>query len=75
VEAALEGMERQDRDRLRTILHPYIRWTLADGSLMRGRLKVLAMLAASSAQAAPSAPELRDGQIYRWTEPGSRVGR
>jgi hypothetical protein len=68
VESALEAMGRRDWDRLRTILHPYLRWTATDGKLVRGRLKVLAMLASRSTPATPSSYELRDGQIYRWTE-------
>ena len=72
VEAALEAIERQDWDRLRLILHPYLHWTAADGVPMRGRVNVLAMLAASPVSEAPSHFEIRDGQIYRWTEPELR---
>jgi hypothetical protein len=73
VESALEAMRRRDWDRLLTILHPYIRWSAADGERLRGRRNVLAMLATSSVPAAPSDYELRDEQIYRWTEPRGRV--
>jgi 16S rRNA G966 N2-methylase RsmD len=68
VEFALEAMGSQDWVRLRTMLHPYVRWTAADGMLLRGRLNVLAMLATSSEQAAPSDYEIRDEQIYRWMQ-------
>jgi hypothetical protein len=61
-------MGRQDWDRLRAVLHPYMHWTTAGGERLRGRVNVLAMLAARSVPAAPSEYELRDGQIYRWTE-------
>jgi hypothetical protein len=69
VAAALEAIERQDWDRLRLILHPYLHWTAADGVRMRGRVNVQGMLAASPVTEAPSDFEIRDGQIYRWTEP------
>jgi hypothetical protein len=69
VEAALEAIERQDWDRLRLVLHPYLHWTSADGARLRGRVNALAMLAASPVSEAPSHLEIRDGQIYRWTEP------
>jgi hypothetical protein len=68
VAAALVAIERQDWDRLRPTLHPYLHWTAADGARLRGRVKVLAMLATSPISAAPSDFEIRDGQIYRWTE-------
>jgi hypothetical protein len=69
VEAALEAIERQDWDRLRLVLHPYLHWTSADGAQLRGRVNVLAMLDASPVSEAPSHLEIRDGQIYRWIEP------
>jgi hypothetical protein len=66
VESALAAIGRQDWDLLRSMLHPYVRWTAADGELVRGRLKVLAMLTTTPIPTAPTAYELRDGQIYRW---------
>ena len=66
-ERALEAIENQDWDQLRLLLHPYLHWTGADGNTIRGRTKVLAMLATvPSAAVRPSSVELRDGQIYRW---------
>lgn len=51
---------------VRLLLHPYLRWTRADGSLLRGRVAVLAALEADPPDAAPRVTELRDGQVYRW---------
>ena len=66
-ERAITAIESQDWDRLRMLLHPYLHWTAADGNTIRGRTKVLAMLAATpDAVHRPSSVELRDGQIYRW---------
>jgi hypothetical protein len=56
----------QDWAALRPLLHPYLHWTCADGRVVRGRTKVLAMLQADGGAAAPSSVELRDGQVYRW---------
>jgi hypothetical protein len=53
---------------MRLLLHPYLHWTAADGTLLRGRTKVLARLQ-EAAPAEPVAVELRAGQIYRWQEP------
>ncbi|HEV2376099.1 MAG TPA: nuclear transport factor 2 family protein [Streptosporangiaceae bacterium] len=53
-------------DALRPLLHPYLHWTDANGTL-RGRSKVMAMLAqATPVPAEPRSVEVRDGQIYRW---------
>ena len=51
---------------VRLLLHPYLRWTRADGTLLRGRIKVLAVLEAELPARAPRVTELRDGQVYRW---------
>jgi hypothetical protein len=59
-------VERQDRDVLRRVLHPYLHWT-EDGVTVRGRQKVLARLADRPVVCAPASYELRDGQVYRWT--------
>ena len=69
VRAAHEAMQERDWDRLRLILHPYLHWTAADGTQLRGRTTVLARLRDAAAPAEPVAVELRDGQIYRWQEP------
>ena len=67
-ERAIAAIESQDWDQLRMLLHPYLHWTGVDGNTVRGRTKVLAMLAANPPNAVhqPSSVELRDGQIYRW---------
>ena len=62
--AALAG---HDWSALRRLLHPYLHWTGPDGVTIRGRSKVLAMLADQREPAGPpAAVELRDGKIYRW---------
>jgi hypothetical protein len=68
VQSALEAIDRRDWDRLRPLLHPYIRWTGVHGEQLRGRLNVMAMLASSPVPPTPSECELRDGQIYRWVQ-------
>ena len=66
-ERALVAIESRDWDQLRLLLHPYVHWTEADGTTIRGRTRVLAMLAGAPCAAhRPSSVELRDGQIYRW---------
>lgn len=52
---------------VRQLLHPYLHWTARDGSVVRGRLKVLAMLKQVDHMPAPAVVELRDGQVYRCT--------
>jgi hypothetical protein len=53
-------------DTVRPLLHPYLYWTDAGGTL-RGRSKVMAKLEhAAKAPAEPASIQLRDGQIYRW---------
>jgi hypothetical protein len=68
VEAALAAIEERDWDRLEPILHPYVHWQTADGEAIRGRRNVLAKLPSSPTPVAPGSCELRDGQIYRWTD-------
>ena len=53
-------------DTLRLLLHPYLRWTRADGHVVRGRTKVLVLLHEHTPVQAPRVTELRDGRIYRW---------
>ena len=61
------AMVNGDWDGLRLLLHPYLHWTDSQGSTVRGRNSVMAMLErAGTAPARPSSVELRDGQIYRW---------
>jgi hypothetical protein len=66
---AYQAMQAGDWDGLRLILHPYLHWTAADGSRLRGRTKVIDRLQNAAPPAEPVAVELRDGQIYRWQEP------
>jgi hypothetical protein len=66
---AYRAMHAGDWDGLRLILHPYLHWTAADGSQLRGRTKVIERLQNAAPPAEPVAVELRDGQIYRWQEP------
>ena len=65
--AAHAAMVDRDWEALRLLLHPYLHWTRADGSTVRGRRNVLALLAtAPTAPPPPTSVELRDHQIYRW---------
>jgi hypothetical protein len=66
---AYQAIQARDWDGLRLILHPYLHWTAADGSRLRGRTKVIERLQNAPPPAEPVAVELRDGQIYRWQEP------
>ncbi len=65
--AAIEAGRPQDA---KLLLHPYIHWTTASGETIRGRTKVLALLAGEQSAALDQAAlidvEVRDGQIYRW---------
>ena len=57
----------RDWKALRLLLHPYVHWTGPDGVTIRGRTRVLEMLASRCERCGPpAAVELRDGQIYRW---------
>ena len=72
VRAAVEGFlaaaGQQDSQRVTLLLHPYLHWTTTEGQTLRGRRRVMERLAAGPPPAPPSSFELRDGQIYRWTE-------
>jgi hypothetical protein len=65
VPEVLSAVAEQDWPRLRLLLHPYLHWTEA-GRTVRGRTKVLALLAERPAVGPPESVELRDGRIYRW---------
>ena len=67
--AAHAAMQERDWDRLRPLVHPYLDWTRADGIRLRGRTRILDMLASSAAPVPPAKVELRDDQIHRWEEP------
>ncbi len=72
VRLAHEAMQAQRWDDLRFLLHPYLRWTDADGRTVRGRTQIMTMLAERAQPQWPTGVELRDGQIYRWCElPGA----
>jgi hypothetical protein len=70
VRKALDAIERRHWKRLEPLLHPYLHWTDASGTL-RGRRNVLAHLL-NVAASRPDRYELRDGQIYRWSAVRSR---
>jgi hypothetical protein len=63
----LDAAARDDRAALVQLLHPYLHWT-EGGRSIRGRNNVFARLAGGPKPAPPAAYELRDGQIYRWTD-------
>ena len=65
-EAVRGAVARGDGDALRLLLHPYLHWTLEDGTVLRGRRNVLAMLEQAAPPDPPTDVELRDGQVYRW---------
>jgi hypothetical protein len=67
--AAHQAMQQRDWDGLRLMLHPYLHWTAADGTRLRGRTKVMSRLQHLEPPREPVTVELRDGQIYRWQEP------
>jgi hypothetical protein len=66
VQETLAAIAAEDWAAVRARLHPYLHWHGRDGRVTRGRVNVLALLAASPVTERPSAYELRDGQIYRW---------
>ena len=66
VEDALEAVRERDWEAVRQALHPYVHWICTDHTLLRGRNRVLAMLADAPPPERPGSVELRDGQIYRW---------
>lgn len=68
ISQTLRCIQEDDWDQVRLNLHPYLHWTRLDGGHIRGRKNVLAMLKDDPVTARPSSSELRDNQIYRWTE-------
>ena len=70
-ERVRDGLSAGRADSIRLLLHPYMHWIRADGTVVRGRTRVLAAMAADSPLEPPAAVELRDGQIYRWVSPPS----
>jgi hypothetical protein len=69
VRRAYEAMRARNWDDLRLLLHPYLHWASSDGRTVRGRIKVMAMLAERDPLLWPTSVEVRDDQIYRWREP------
>ena len=63
----LDAITRDDRAALIQLLHPYLHWTEA-GHTIRGRNNVFTRLSGGPPPSPPAAYELRDGQIYRWTD-------
>ncbi|WP_345762329.1 hypothetical protein [Diaminobutyricibacter sp. McL0608] len=63
------GLAAGSGDSIRLLLVPYLHWVRPDGTVVRGRTRVLADMAADGALEPPAAVELRDGQIYRWVSP------
>jgi hypothetical protein len=67
VSEALEALKDRDWARVKTLVHPYVRWTDAGGTTIHGRAKLLAALAEEGGEIErPPSVELRDEQIYRW---------
>ncbi len=68
----LAGLAADGPAAVRPLLHPYLHWT-CDGVTTRGRTNVLALLdrEGPAARRPPTAVELRDGQVYRWTVDGA----
>jgi hypothetical protein len=68
-ERAHQSMVDRDWHALCPLLHPYLHWSGPDNVTIRGRTKVLAMLAGrTDPPGRPASVELRDNQIYRWRE-------
>lgn len=70
VQRALAALATADGAEIREALHPYLHWTRADGTVLRGRAQMLEALA-GGLPGVPIEIELRDGQIYRWVESAS----
>ena len=70
VDAVLAAARAGDWDRVRLLLHPYLRFTAASGELTRGRTRVLGAWRRLGAAPEPLAVALRDGQVYRWQARG-----
>ena len=65
---AVAAIADRDWARLRPLLHPYLHWTGPDGQVTRGRAQVLRLLGDGPPAGPPARYELRDGQVYRWTQ-------
>ena len=60
------AMDERRWDDPRRLLHPQVCWTDRHGEF-RGRAQVLDQLRAVPVPSPPSAIEVRDGQLYRWS--------
>ena len=68
-ERAHQSMVDRNWRALIPLLHPYLHWSGPDNVTIRGRKNVLAMLTErTDPPEPPTSVELRDGQIYRWSE-------
>ena len=68
VERVLDAIRAADWARLRLLLHPYLLWSTANGTRIRGRTNVMARLRGFPPTGRPRSYELRDFQVYRWVE-------
>ncbi len=66
--------EQQEWGELRPLLHPYLHFEDGDVAL-RGRTKVLRHLADHPTPRPPTAVEVRDGQVYRWSRRSTQTER
>ena len=66
VEAVISAARNRGWDTVRSLFHPYVHWYDPHHDEVRGRNNVLELLQRGNGLVAPSAFELRDGQIYRW---------
>jgi hypothetical protein len=62
-------IEQQEWAELRPLLHPHLRMTVGDVTVV-GRSNVLAHLREHPTPRPPAAVEVRDGQVYRWGPAG-----
>ena len=68
-ERAHQAMVDRNWSALLPLLHPYLHWSTLDGVTIRGRTRVLTMLAErSNPPERPALVTLRDNQVYRWHE-------
>jgi len=66
VAAAWAAMDAGEWGELRPLLHPHLHWHDREVTLS-GRSTVLAHLQQVSTSKPPTAVEVRDGQVYRWS--------
>ena len=66
VEDLLRAIELRDWERVRLLLHPYLRWTDSSGTTVLGRTKVMSRIMDAPVVGRHRSYELRDEQIYSW---------